>query len=193
MNVEVARRARRRLRRLAKPSESAFAMFAANGLPTDRTRARQGSVNSKTRKDIRDSNFGEGGARNGWPSGIGRAWVIAFARERASVMMTDIDEAGSRAVAEGIRAAGGAAEFVRCDVTNEEQVQVAVDAILQRFGSLDFPHNNAGNIFGVPPIFSAVKRQGLGQDPESVPQGHGARDARSASRDDRLDGGYSVF
>ena len=50
----------------------------------------------------------------------------------------------------------------RPNVTNEEHVQVAVDAIVQRFGSLDFAHNDAGNI-GVPPIFSAVQRQGLGK------------------------------
>ena len=82
--------------------------------------------------------------------GIGRASSIAFAREGASVMVIDVDEAGGQVVVGEIRAAGGVAEFMRCDVTSEDQVQAVIDATVKRFGRLDFAHNNAGNMWGAP-------------------------------------------
>lgn len=80
----------------------------------------------------------------GASSGIGRATALAFAREGASVLLADIDEAGGIATAEAIQTQGGEAHFVRCDVSQSDDVHAAVEAALERWGSLDLAFNNAG-------------------------------------------------
>jgi NAD(P)-dependent dehydrogenase (short-subunit alcohol dehydrogenase family) len=77
-------------------------------------------------------------------SGIGRGSALAFAREGARVIVSDIDARTGEAVAEEIRAAGGDARFVRCDVTREAEVEALIDAAYTAFGRLDCAHNNAG-------------------------------------------------
>jgi NAD(P)-dependent dehydrogenase (short-subunit alcohol dehydrogenase family) len=77
-------------------------------------------------------------------SGIGRGSALAFAREGARVIVSDIDARTGEAVAEEIRAAGGDARFVRCDVTCEAEVEALIDAAYTAFGRLDCAHNNAG-------------------------------------------------
>jgi NAD(P)-dependent dehydrogenase (short-subunit alcohol dehydrogenase family) len=79
----------------------------------------------------------------GASSGIGRATAELFAREGASVVLADIDEAGER-VAEQIRRDGGRAQFVATDVSDEAQVAAMVAAAEERFGGLDTLFNNAG-------------------------------------------------
>lgn len=83
-------------------------------------------------------------------NGIGRASSLAFAKEGASVMVSDIDEANGRTVVDEIKASGGSAEFIRTDVTDEQHVRNLVAKTVERFGRLDFAHNNAGNMFGSP-------------------------------------------
>jgi NAD(P)-dependent dehydrogenase (short-subunit alcohol dehydrogenase family) len=77
-------------------------------------------------------------------SGIGRGSALAFAREGARVIVSDIDARTGEAVAEEIRAGGGDARFVRCDVTREAEVAALIDAVYAAFGRLDCAHNNAG-------------------------------------------------
>jgi NAD(P)-dependent dehydrogenase (short-subunit alcohol dehydrogenase family) len=77
----------------------------------------------------------------GAASGIGRATAMAFARAGASVLVADLDGDGARAVATGI---GERARSVRCDVTDQEQVEAAVAAAVETFGRLDVMVNNAG-------------------------------------------------
>lgn len=77
-------------------------------------------------------------------SGIGRGSALAFAREGARVIVSDIDARSGEVVAEEIRASGGDARFVRCDVTREAEVEALVDAAYAAFGRLDCAHNNAG-------------------------------------------------
>ena len=80
----------------------------------------------------------------GAAAGIGRAAAEAFAREGASVVVSDVAADAGEAVAAGIRAAGGAAVFVACDVSRPEQVQALVGRTVEAFGGLDFAFNNAG-------------------------------------------------
>ncbi|HEU4454064.1 MAG TPA: SDR family oxidoreductase [Longimicrobium sp.] len=80
----------------------------------------------------------------GAAAGIGRAAAEAFAREGASVVVSDVDADAGEAVAAGIRAAGGAAVFVACDVSRPEQVEALVRRTVEAFGGLDFAFNNAG-------------------------------------------------
>jgi len=77
-------------------------------------------------------------------SGIGRASALAFAREGARVVVSDIDAASGEAVTEQIRKQGFEAVFVRCDVTAERDVEALVRSALAAFGRLDCAHNNAG-------------------------------------------------
>jgi NAD(P)-dependent dehydrogenase (short-subunit alcohol dehydrogenase family) len=76
-------------------------------------------------------------------SGIGRSIAEVFAREGAAVVVADIDEAGGRATVESVRAAGGRAEFVRCDVSKEGDCRAAVAAAVEKFGGLNVLVNNA--------------------------------------------------
>lgn len=77
----------------------------------------------------------------GGGSGIGRATVLALAREGARVLVADLDDELGEAVA---KEAGGETRFVRTDVTGEEDVRAMVAAALEAFGRLDCAVNNAG-------------------------------------------------
>ncbi|MEC3952970.1 SDR family oxidoreductase [Nocardia sp. CDC153] len=79
----------------------------------------------------------------GAASGIGAATARRLAAEGAAVVIADIDETGGREVAEKIRAAGGRAEFHRCDVSLEESWESLRERVEQRFGALDFLCSNA--------------------------------------------------
>jgi NAD(P)-dependent dehydrogenase (short-subunit alcohol dehydrogenase family) len=80
----------------------------------------------------------------GGGSGIGRATAQAFAREGASVMVADRNLDGAKETAELVGAAGGTADAVAVDVTDDGQARDMVAATLARFGRLDCAHNNAG-------------------------------------------------
>ncbi len=79
----------------------------------------------------------------GGASGIGRACAIRMARDGARVMIADINLESARAVVEEIGVAGGAAETVHCDITQEESIRDAVAATVEAFGQLNILHNNA--------------------------------------------------
>jgi NAD(P)-dependent dehydrogenase (short-subunit alcohol dehydrogenase family) len=70
----------------------------------------------------------------GGGSGIGRASCLAFADAGASVVCTDIDEAGARATA---AKAGARALPLRLDVTDLASCRAAVSTARERFGGLD--------------------------------------------------------
>jgi NAD(P)-dependent dehydrogenase (short-subunit alcohol dehydrogenase family) len=76
--------------------------------------------------------------------GIGRATAMAFAREGASVVVSDISEQNIRETARRIEELGGRALAVGCDVTRTEDVKAALDKTVDAFGRLDVAFNNAG-------------------------------------------------
>lgn len=80
----------------------------------------------------------------GAASGIGAASALAFGREGASVILADIDKAGGEQSARAVRELGVPAEFVYCSVADEESVRGLTREIADRFGRLDYAHNNAG-------------------------------------------------
>ncbi|MEM9122985.1 MAG: glucose 1-dehydrogenase [Pseudomonadota bacterium] len=80
----------------------------------------------------------------GAANGIGRATALLFAREGASVICGDIDETGGAETVDLVRKAGGKAEFIRGDVSQEADIQAMVDASVTQFGKLDCVVNNAG-------------------------------------------------
>ena len=87
---------------------------------------------------------GKAGLVTGAGSGIGRSSALAFAKEGAQVIVSDISEEAGLETVKLIREADGEAEFFKCDVTDEEQVKALVDQTVSTFGKLDFAHNNAG-------------------------------------------------
>jgi len=76
--------------------------------------------------------------------GIGRAIALRYARDGATVVVTDIDAETAAAVAQEIRSGGGVAEAMRSDVSDPAQSASAVDFAIDRFGRLDVLVNNAG-------------------------------------------------
>src|SRR3546814_4798017 len=56
-------------------------------------------------------------------AGIGAATARAFAEGGARVMLSDIDVDGGEALAEELRSAGRQADFIRADVTSEQEVR----------------------------------------------------------------------
>jgi NAD(P)-dependent dehydrogenase (short-subunit alcohol dehydrogenase family) len=80
----------------------------------------------------------------GAAAGIGRATAQAFAAEGLKVVVSDVDVGGGESTVGLIREAGGEAVFVRCDVSNEAQVQALMTAVIDTYGRLDYAFNNAG-------------------------------------------------
>ena len=76
-------------------------------------------------------------------SGIGEATARLFVEEGAKVVIGDVADS-AKAVVDDIKANGGVAIFVRCDVTNEESVQNLMETAYETFGSLDILVANAG-------------------------------------------------
>jgi NAD(P)-dependent dehydrogenase (short-subunit alcohol dehydrogenase family) len=82
----------------------------------------------------------------GAASGIGRATALLFAREGASVVITDLNELGGQAVAAEITNKGGRAIFEPADVTRAADCQRVVDRAMREFGNIHILFNNAGII-----------------------------------------------
>lgn len=80
----------------------------------------------------------------GAAAGIGRAIAKLFAAAGSAVVVTDRNEDGAGLVAEDIRAAGGRAIGLACDVTKEADLEAAVSAAADGFGALTILVNNAG-------------------------------------------------
>lgn len=77
-------------------------------------------------------------------AGIGRASAIRFAQEGAKVAVTDIKlELAEQVVAE-IRAAGGTAIAIECNVIDQAQVESMVEETVRTLGPVDILMNNAG-------------------------------------------------
>jgi NAD(P)-dependent dehydrogenase (short-subunit alcohol dehydrogenase family) len=89
---------------------------------------------------------GKAGLVTGAASGIGRACAIRFAREGAAVVVADLPaaRAGAEETVRSIIAAGGEAEFFACDVSAAVDNEALVARVVERYGRLDYAHNNAG-------------------------------------------------
>lgn len=76
--------------------------------------------------------------------GFGGATAWAFAREGASVVISDINEELGEKTASQIRQSGVEAVFYKLDVTNEKEWGNCVETTVSRFGKIDILVNNAG-------------------------------------------------
>ncbi len=80
----------------------------------------------------------------GAASGIGKEIATHFAREGAKVAIADLNQEAADATAREIVGQGGAAMGVAMDVTDEQQVNNGVEAVVGRFGGIDILVSNAG-------------------------------------------------
>jgi NAD(P)-dependent dehydrogenase (short-subunit alcohol dehydrogenase family) len=89
---------------------------------------------------------GKAGLVTGAASGIGRACALRFAHEGAAVIVADLPSAvgGAEETVAQITADGGRAEYFACDVSSAADNESLVAHVVERFGQLDFAHNNAG-------------------------------------------------
>jgi meso-butanediol dehydrogenase/(S,S)-butanediol dehydrogenase/diacetyl reductase len=80
----------------------------------------------------------------GAAQGIGRGLAEAFAAQGARLVLGDRDEAGVQAVRDALRAAGQAAEALRCDITQAADNAALVACAVRTWGRLDLAICNAG-------------------------------------------------
>lgn len=80
----------------------------------------------------------------GGGGGIGGATCRRFAQEGARVAALDLNPEAAEKVAALIRADGGQAQALRCDITDRASVDAAVRAVQDQLGPIDVLVNNAG-------------------------------------------------
>ncbi|KAH9638154.1 hypothetical protein HF086_014024 [Spodoptera exigua] len=102
----------------------------------------------------------------GGASGLGALYAEAFLKEGAmNVAILDIAEDLGKAKAENLnKAYGNKVIFVKCDVSKEEDIESAWDAVLAQFKQVDVIINNAGIMVDAPNMWrtaSDVNWQGL--------------------------------
>jgi len=77
-------------------------------------------------------------------AGIGRAIAELFAQAGASVAVSDLSIDAATQVATDIKAKGGNAVAIACDVTDEKALEHLVASTLDQFGQINILVNNAG-------------------------------------------------
>jgi NAD(P)-dependent dehydrogenase (short-subunit alcohol dehydrogenase family) len=80
----------------------------------------------------------------GAASGLGLATAKAFAESGAAVVLADTNERAVHAAAKELIDRGFKALAVRCDVSNDAEVEAMVKKTIEVFGRLDIAYNNAG-------------------------------------------------
>jgi 3-hydroxybutyrate dehydrogenase len=80
----------------------------------------------------------------GAASGIGKEMALVFAKEGAKVAIADLDLDQANLVVQEIQGQGGQAMPIVMNVTDEQQVQEGVDAVVKKFGGIDVLVSNAG-------------------------------------------------
>ncbi len=80
----------------------------------------------------------------GVASGIGAATARRFAREGATLVLSDINAAGGQSVTDELAKQGARTHFVQTDVSDAAQVDQLMQAAVDRFGALHVVFNNAG-------------------------------------------------
>jgi len=97
-------------------------------------------VNQHTLFDIR----GQTAVITGGGGGLGRAIAYALAEAAARVVVISLHAASSAKVVEAIRAAGGEALGIACDVMDRADLENAYSKVLDNFGHIDILINAAG-------------------------------------------------
>ena len=80
----------------------------------------------------------------GGGTGIGRATALVFAREAATVVVSDLNVESGEGTAKAINEAGGQSIFVKSDASKEDDIKDLIDQVVSTYGRLDCAFNNAG-------------------------------------------------
>ena len=104
-------------------------------------------------------------------SGLGREIALAFAREGARVMATDVNVISAAETAEMCAGATAGAISCPCDVSDSRSVKQAFARLDEAFGGIDVLVNNAGIIHTEPAYVERVNRTQAAQIVESMTQG----------------------
>lgn len=87
----------------------------------------------------------------GGASGIGKSVATALAEAGADVAIVDVNLEGAEAAAKEIAEATGSKTIaIRCDVTNQDDVEAMIAKVVDTYGKLDAAFNNAGICLNVP-------------------------------------------
>ncbi len=92
----------------------------------------------------------------GGANGIGRAICEVFAREGATVVISDIDVERGEEVLNNIKEVSPDSFFMKTDVSKEEEMKALIEKTVERFGKIDIMVNNAG-IHHMGPITSLTE------------------------------------
>ncbi len=93
---------------------------------------------------MREMLDGKAAVVTGGASGLGRATVELFAEHGAKVVVADVHDARGAETVAAVEASGGAAIYVRTDVTVSADVRAVVQAAEDTYGQLDIMVANAG-------------------------------------------------
>jgi len=93
----------------------------------------------------------------GAASGMGLAAAQAFAEAGAAVALADFREDVVKAEAQKLAIVGHNAIGIRCDVSDDAQVEQMVDRIVSEFGRLDAAFNNAGVMAYIAPTVESTR------------------------------------
>ncbi|MFC3209968.1 3-hydroxybutyrate dehydrogenase [Planomicrobium okeanokoites] len=80
----------------------------------------------------------------GAASGIGYEIRRDFAENGAKIVLTDINEEAVKVAADAMIEEGYECIGIRCDVTSEDEIIMAINQTVETFGTLDILINNAG-------------------------------------------------
>jgi 3-hydroxybutyrate dehydrogenase len=80
----------------------------------------------------------------GSASGIGKEIALVYANEGAKIVIADLNKEAADATAAELKAGGAQAMGIAVDVTDEDQVNSAVEQAASAFGGIDILVSNAG-------------------------------------------------
>jgi len=105
-------------------------------------------------------------------SGLGAAIALAFAREGARVLATDINEGAAATVAASCSEITAGSTACRCDVADSGSVKEAFRELDRVFGVIDVLVNNAGIVHNDPAYVEQLNRTQQAQVAEMMTEGH---------------------
>lgn len=95
----------------------------------------------------------------GAASGMGLATAQAFAEAGAAVVLADFREDAVGSEARKLASAGHKVIAVRCDVSDDREVEQMVDRAVAEFGRLDAAFNNAGVMAHLAPTAESTREE----------------------------------